>query len=178
VQNSGALTLHRLAGPFALGDRRRVSSAAPSRATIRPPNSATLRGGCKGGLDLIVPTESAFHPMIAARSRPCHRATKYRGYHRRRGKRGRPRHEAFPPVSTEERAGNLIGECVVPAPRTCAPMSTFDLESRLSKLDGVLAARKRYRDRASVHIMVAFPQSCVMRCTGVLDLLDAAVRSG
>jgi cytosine deaminase len=41
----------------------------------------------------------------------------------------------------------------------------------------VLAARERYRDWASVQI-VAFPQSGVMRCPGVLELLDAAVRSG
>jgi cytosine/adenosine deaminase-related metal-dependent hydrolase len=53
----------------------------------------------------------------------------------------------------------------------------IDLESRLAKLDGVLAARERHRCRASVQI-VAFPQSGVMRCPGVLDLLDAAVRSG
>ncbi len=37
--------------------------------------------------------------------------------------------------------------------------------------------RARYRDRVTVQI-VAFPQSGVMRCPGVLDLLDAAVRNG
>ncbi len=52
-----------------------------------------------------------------------------------------------------------------------------DLESRLAKLDGVLAAREHYRDRVTVQI-VTFPQSGVMRCRGVLDLLDAAVREG
>jgi hypothetical protein len=50
------------------------------------------------------------------------------------------------PVSTEERAGNLI-------------------EARVA------------RGRMSVQI-VAFPQRGVMRCPGVLDLLDAAVREG
>jgi cytosine deaminase len=53
----------------------------------------------------------------------------------------------------------------------------IDLESRLLKLDGLLAARERHRGRVSVQI-VAFPQSGVMRCPGVLDLLDAAVREG
>jgi cytosine deaminase len=35
----------------------------------------------------------------------------------------------------------------------------------------------RHRGRASVQI-VAFPQSGVMCCPGVLDLLDATVRAG
>ena len=80
-------------------------------------------------------------------------------------------------VSTEERAGNLIEECVARGTAHVRTHVDVDLESRLSKLDGVLAAREHYRDRASVQI-VAFPQSGVMRCPGVLDLLDAAVRSG
>jgi cytosine deaminase len=80
-------------------------------------------------------------------------------------------------VSTEERAGNLIEECVARGTAHLRTHVDVDLESRLSKLDGVLAAREHYRDRASVQI-VAFPQSGVMRCPGVLDLLDAAVRSG
>jgi cytosine/adenosine deaminase-related metal-dependent hydrolase len=53
----------------------------------------------------------------------------------------------------------------------------IDLENRLLKRDGALAARERYRGLVSVQI-VAFPQSGVMRCPGVLDLLDAAVRDG
>jgi len=44
-------------------------------------------------------------------------------------------------------------------------------------LDGVLAARERYCGLVSAQI-VAFPQSGVMRCPGVLDLLDAALREG
>ena len=80
-------------------------------------------------------------------------------------------------VSTEERSGNLIEECVARGTAHLRTHVDVDLESGLSKLDGVLAARERYRDRASVQI-VAFPQSGVMRCPGVLDLLDAAVRSG
>jgi cytosine deaminase len=79
------------------------------------------------------------------------------------------------PVSTEERAGNLIEECVARGTAHLRTHVDVDLESHLSKLDGVLAVRDR--DRASVQI-VAFPQSGVMRCPGVLDLLDAAVRSG
>jgi cytosine/adenosine deaminase-related metal-dependent hydrolase len=81
------------------------------------------------------------------------------------------------PVSTEERAGNLIRECVARGTAHLRTHVDIDLESRLLKLDGVLAARERHRGQASVQI-VAFPQSGVMRCPGVLDLLDAAVRSG
>jgi cytosine/creatinine deaminase len=81
------------------------------------------------------------------------------------------------PVSTEERAGNLIEACVAHGTAHLRTHVDIDLESRLAKLDGVLAARERHRGRVSVQI-VAFPQSGVMRCPGVLDLLDAAVRSG
>src|SRR5947207_9581595 len=81
------------------------------------------------------------------------------------------------PVSTEERAGNLIRECVAHGTTHLRTHVDIDLESGLAKLEGVLAARERYRDRVTVQI-VAFPQSGVMRCPGVLDLLDAAIRSG
>jgi cytosine/adenosine deaminase-related metal-dependent hydrolase len=81
------------------------------------------------------------------------------------------------PVSTEKRAGNLIEACVASGTSHLRTHVDIDLESRLLKLDSVLAARERHRDQVSVQI-VAFPQSGVMRCPGVLDLLDAAVRSG
>src|SRR5271156_2736883 len=79
--------------------------------------------------------------------------------------------------STEERAGNLIRECVARGTAHLRTHVDIDLESRLAKLDGVLAARERHRGLVSVQI-VAFPQSGVMRFPGVLDLLDAAVQSG
>jgi cytosine/adenosine deaminase-related metal-dependent hydrolase len=81
------------------------------------------------------------------------------------------------PVSTEERAGNLIRDCVARGTTHMRTHVDIDLESRLAKLDGVLAARERHRHQASVQI-VAFPQSGVMRCPGILDLLDQAVREG
>ena len=81
------------------------------------------------------------------------------------------------PISTEERAGNLIRECVARGTTHLRTHVDIDLESGLAKLEGVLAARERYRDRVTVQT-VAFPQSGVMRCPGVLDLLDAAVRNG
>jgi cytosine/creatinine deaminase len=81
------------------------------------------------------------------------------------------------PVSTEERAGNLIEACVARGTAHLRTHVDIDLESRLEKLDGVLAALEQHRGRVSVQI-VAFPQSGVMRCPSVLDLLDAAVREG
>jgi cytosine/creatinine deaminase len=81
------------------------------------------------------------------------------------------------PLSTEERAGNLIRECVARGTTHLRTHVDIDLESSLAKLEGVLAARERYRDQVTVQI-VAFPQSGVMRCPGVLELLDAAVRNG
>jgi cytosine/creatinine deaminase len=81
------------------------------------------------------------------------------------------------PVSTEERAGNLIRECVAHGTTHMRSHVDIDLESRLAKLDGILAARERYRGQATLQL-VAFPQSGVMRCPGVLDLLDQAVRAG
>jgi hypothetical protein len=72
------------------------------------------------------------------------------------------------PLSTEERAGNLIRECVTRGTTHLRTHVDIDLENGLAKLDGVLAARERYRDRVTVQV-VAFPQSGVMRCPGVLD---------
>ncbi len=66
------------------------------------------------------------------------------------------------PLSTEERAGNLIRECVTRGTTHLRSHVDIDLESGLAKLDGVLAAREHYRDRVTVQI-VAFPQSGVMR---------------
>jgi cytosine/creatinine deaminase len=53
------------------------------------------------------------------------------------------------PLSTEERAGNLIRECVARGTSHLRTHVDIDLESGLAKLEGVLAARERYRDRAS-----------------------------
>ena len=81
------------------------------------------------------------------------------------------------PLSTEERAGKLIPECVARGTTHLRTHVDIDLESGLAKLEGVLADRERYREGVTVHI-VAFPQSGVMRCPGVLDPLDRAVRNG
>jgi cytosine/adenosine deaminase-related metal-dependent hydrolase len=81
------------------------------------------------------------------------------------------------PASTEKRAGNLIEACVARGTAHLRTHVDIDFESRLAKLNDVLAARERRRGQVNVQI-VAFPQSGVMRCPGVLDLLDAAVCEG
>ena len=80
-------------------------------------------------------------------------------------------------LSTEERASNLIRQCVGHGTAHIRTHVDIDLEGKLTKLEGVLAARERLGHAASVQI-VAFPQSGVMRCPGVLDLLDAAMHAG
>src|SRR5947209_16364141 len=65
-------------------------------------------------------------------------------------------------LSTEEHAGNLIRECVARGTSHLRTHVDIDLESGLAKLEGVLAAREGYCDRATVQI-VAFPQSRGMR---------------
>ncbi|MCC7049477.1 MAG: amidohydrolase family protein [Alphaproteobacteria bacterium] len=81
------------------------------------------------------------------------------------------------PLATAERASNLIKLCAAHGSAHLRTHVDIDLEGRLSKLEGVLAARAAASDYATVQI-VAFPQSGVMRRPGTLELLDAAVREG
>jgi hypothetical protein len=64
------------------------------------------------------------------------------------------------PVSTEERAGNLIEACVARGTAHLHSHVDIDLEAVPLKLDRVLAARKRHRGQVSMQI-VAFRQSGV-----------------
>ncbi|MCK6453221.1 MAG: amidohydrolase [Alphaproteobacteria bacterium] len=81
------------------------------------------------------------------------------------------------PLKTAERAVNLIRRCVAQGSAHLRTHVDIDLESGLSKLEGVLEARARCAEFATVQI-VAFPQSGVMRRPGTLALLDAAVGAG
>ena len=81
------------------------------------------------------------------------------------------------PLSTEARAINLARQCVAHGTAHIRTHVDIDLEGKLTKLEGVLAARENLAGSVTIQI-VAFPQSGVMRCPGVLDLLDAAMRSG
>lgn len=77
----------------------------------------------------------------------------------------------------EERATALIELCVARGSSWIRTHVDIDLENRLTKLHGVLRARERWKDHVSIQI-VAFPQSGVTRCPGVLDLLDQAIGDG
>jgi cytosine/adenosine deaminase-related metal-dependent hydrolase len=81
------------------------------------------------------------------------------------------------PLSTEERAVNLARLCVGHGTARIRTHVDIDLEGGLSKLEGVLAAKRRMAHAVDIQI-VAFPQSGVMRCPGVLELLDAAMEAG
>lgn len=81
------------------------------------------------------------------------------------------------PLSTRERARNLIRACVGHGTGFIRSHVDIDLESGLRNLEGVLQARDDCRDHADVQL-VAFPQSGVMRRPGTLALLDAAVLAG
>jgi cytosine/adenosine deaminase-related metal-dependent hydrolase len=80
------------------------------------------------------------------------------------------------PLDTAARAANLAQLCVTHGTAHIRTHVDVDLEGKLTKLEGVLAAREKLAGAVTIQI-VAFPQSGVMRCPGVLDLLDAAMRS-
>src|SRR4051812_14871846 len=73
-----------------------------------------------------------------------------------------------------ERAGNLIRECVVRGTTHLRTHVDLDRASGLAKLDGVGRAQSLSGlcNRADHRV----PAKWVMRCPGVLDLLDGAVR--
>jgi cytosine/adenosine deaminase-related metal-dependent hydrolase len=81
------------------------------------------------------------------------------------------------PLGPAERAGHLVDLCVRQGTTHIRSHADVDLEGGLSKVEALLAVRERFRGQVDLTI-VAFPQSGVMRCPGVLDLLDNAVALG
>ena len=81
----------------------------------------------------------------------------------------------LPPVA--KRAGNLVDLCIRQGTAHIRSHADVDLEGKLSKVEALMEVRERFRDQVGLTI-VAFPQSGVMRCPGVLDLLDQAVAAG
>ncbi|WP_162914597.1 amidohydrolase [Desertibaculum subflavum] len=79
--------------------------------------------------------------------------------------------------SVEQRATALLDWCIGHGTAHVRTHVDVDLEGGLSKLEGVLAAKASRAGEVTVEI-VAFPQSGIMRCPGVADLLDRAVQSG
>lgn len=81
------------------------------------------------------------------------------------------------PVSTRERAGNLIQRCVTHGSGFLRSHVDIDTDCRLDRLHGALQAREDHAHRIDIQL-VAFPQSGVIRDPGTLDLLDQAIRAG
>ena len=81
----------------------------------------------------------------------------------------------LPPIA--ERAGNLVDLCIRQGTTHIRSHADVDLEGGLSKVEALLAVRERFRGQVGLTI-VAFPQSGVMRCPGVLALLDEAIAMG
>jgi cytosine/creatinine deaminase len=80
-------------------------------------------------------------------------------------------------VPARRRAAHLLDRCIAHGTAHVRTHVDMHLEMGLSPLEEILAVRESYRDRVSVEI-VAFPQGGVMRCPGVVDLLEAALDAG
>ena len=78
---------------------------------------------------------------------------------------------------TAERASNLIEICVGFGTSHIRTHIDVDTDIRLSRLEGMLEARERYRDRVDIEI-VAFPQSGVANRPGTVEVLDEAIKMG
>lgn len=81
------------------------------------------------------------------------------------------------PLNFEQRASNLIEWCIRNGTARIRTHVDIDPQAKLSHLEGILAAKARYRGLIDIQI-VAFPQSGVMRMPGTLDLLDQACAGG
>lgn len=78
---------------------------------------------------------------------------------------------------TALRAGRLIEQMVANGSTRIRTHVDITPTEGLTRLEGVLEAREKYRDIADVQV-VAFPQLGVMPHPGMVDLLDAALRAG
>jgi cytosine/adenosine deaminase-related metal-dependent hydrolase len=81
------------------------------------------------------------------------------------------------PVPTRRRAGLLLDRCIANGTAHVRTHVDVRADLGLSPLNEILAVREEYRDRLTVEI-VAFPQAGVMRCPGVVELLDVALDAG
>jgi len=81
------------------------------------------------------------------------------------------------PVPARRRAALLLDRCIANGTAHVRTHVDVRTDMGLSPLHEILAVREEYSDRVTVEI-VAFPQAGVMRCAGVVDLLDAAIDAG
>ena len=81
------------------------------------------------------------------------------------------------PLPTRHRAALLLDRCIANGTAHVRTHVDIHLEMGLTPLHEILAVREAYRDRVTIEI-VAFPQGGVVRCPGVIDLMDAALGAG
>ncbi|SDR64359.1 Cytosine/adenosine deaminase [Rhizobiales bacterium GAS113] len=80
-------------------------------------------------------------------------------------------------VPARRRAALLLDRCIANGTAHVRTHVDMHLEMGLSPLLEILTAREAYEGRLTIEI-VAFPQAGVMRCPGVIDLIDAALDAG
>jgi cytosine/creatinine deaminase len=80
-------------------------------------------------------------------------------------------------ASVSERATYTLGRTIASGATTVRSHAQVDPDSRLERLEGVLAAREHHAERANVEV-VAFPQAGVLRSPGTADLLEQALLAG
>lgn len=81
------------------------------------------------------------------------------------------------PLSVEERASNLLRQCVALGTTAIRTHVDIDPEIGLANLHGILSVKEAFKDIVDIQI-VAFPQSGVIRCPGTAELLEAALQEG
>ncbi|WP_433667423.1 amidohydrolase family protein [Nocardia sp. CA-136227] len=155
-----------------------VVAKVSEATTVIPVAPATPSGSyLDGGGRLILPALSDVHLHLDS---SC-LGLPVRPYTGGRGRWGRIMNDREHWRSAErtvtERASFTLAVAVANGATRIRTHAQVDADSRLDKLEGVLAARERYADVADVQI-VAFPQVGILREPGVVDLLDAALRAG
>lgn len=80
-------------------------------------------------------------------------------------------------ATVAERAALTLGSAISHGLTRARSYAQVDVDCRLERLEGVLAAREEHRDRADVEV-VAFPQAGLLREAGSAQLIDAAMRAG
>lgn len=80
-------------------------------------------------------------------------------------------------VSMEERTSGTLARMIARGTTSARSYAQVDVDAGLERLEAVLAAKQRHRDRATVEV-IAFPQAGLLREEGSFELLEEAMRSG
>ena len=76
-----------------------------------------------------------------------------------------------------ERVAGTLERMITRGTTRVRSYAQVDVDCRLEKFDAVLAAKEEFSTRADIQIMV-FPQAGILRETGTVDQLEAALRAG